>query len=207
VVDTALSTVDGAQYAAITTRRGAEKYVTVAATDVLPRQVDEVQYAVNEGPCLTALDEDSVCESVDISSDDRWPRFGPTAYARTGIVSMLSHPLYLEEGDTIGALNLYSTQRAAFDENSRNVMVTLATHAAIAMTSAAHRETNDQLRRAIESNRIIGMAMGILMQTHKITAEQSFDALRIASQHAHRKLVEVAGEVVETGQLVLPPHH
>ncbi len=61
------------------------------------------------------------------------------------------------------------------------------------------------LERALQSNRTIGMAMGVLMNQYKITQDEAFDLLRMASQHGHRKLVDVAMDVTETGILELPP--
>ncbi|MDQ1744993.1 MAG: hypothetical protein QOE23_3332, partial [Pseudonocardiales bacterium] len=37
-----------------------------------------------------------------------------------------------------------------------------------------------------------------------LTEKQAFDALRIASQHSHKKLYDIAFDVVETGHLELP---
>jgi AmiR/NasT family two-component response regulator len=45
------------------------------------------------------------------------------------------------------------------------------------------------------------MAMGILMSSRLLTAEQAFEQLRTASQRLHRKLRDVAAEVTETGAL------
>jgi hypothetical protein len=42
------------------------------------------------------------------------------------------------------------------------------------------------------------------MFQHKLTGEQAFDLLRRVSQHGHRKLREVAYQVADTGELVLP---
>jgi AmiR/NasT family two-component response regulator len=60
------------------------------------------------------------------------------------------------------------------------------------------------LIKAQASNREIGMAMGVLMSRHRLTQAQAFDLLRMASQHTHRKLREIAAEVVETGMLDFP---
>ena len=114
---------------------------------------------------------------------------------------MMSHRLYLEEQDVIGALNLYSRKPAAFADLELSVLDALATHCAVALTTVAEREQNQHLRTALESNRDIGVAIGILMGTKLLTKQQAFDALRIASQHSHRKLREVALEVTETGEL------
>jgi hypothetical protein len=62
----------------------------------------------------------------------------------------------------------------------------------------------DNLHRALNSNREIGAAMGILMARHTLTSDQAFDLLRRASQRAHRKIVAIAAEVIETGVLELP---
>jgi len=48
------------------------------------------------------------------------------------------------------------------------------------------------------------MAIGILMFKHKITEDQAFQLLRLTSQHTHRKLAELANDVLDTGQLDLP---
>jgi AmiR/NasT family two-component response regulator len=41
------------------------------------------------------------------------------------------------------------------------------------------------------------------MAMNKITKDQAFDALRVASQHSHRKLRDVAQDVIDTGTLDL----
>ncbi|MEO7261109.1 MAG: ANTAR domain-containing protein [Jatrophihabitantaceae bacterium] len=60
------------------------------------------------------------------------------------------------------------------------------------------------LEHALSTNRDIGAAIGVLMASHKITKDEAFDLLRIASQHGHRKLYEVAREVIESGALDYP---
>jgi GAF domain-containing protein len=201
IVQYAASTIDGAEHAAITVKRGNEKYQTVAATGDLPLRVDAIQYETLEGPCLQALQEHHVFRSDDLATDQRWPVFGRRAADTTEVVSMMSHRLFLEDQDTIGALNLYSRKPAAFVQLEWTVLDDLATHCAVALATAAEREQNQHLRTALESNRDIGVAMGILMGTKLMTKQQAFDALRIASQHSHRKLREIAVEVSETGQL------
>jgi uncharacterized membrane protein len=58
-----------------------------------------------------------------------------------------------------------------------------------------------QLRQALESNRDIGAATGIIMSRFRLTRDQAFDALRMVSQRQHRKLREVADDVLTTGTL------
>ena len=57
------------------------------------------------------------------------------------------------------------------------------------------------LEVALATCRRIGAAMGILMTRRQVTEDQAFDLLRVASQHTHRKLREIAHDVVITGLL------
>ena len=63
----------------------------------------------------------------------------------------------------------------------------------------------EQIRAGLESNRIIGTAIGILMTNHRLTAAPAFQLLVSASQHSNRKLRDIAADVTTTGRLPLRP--
>jgi GAF domain-containing protein len=201
IVRTATKAINGADFAAITTQRPSGKFETVASTDVRAQVVDDLQYATGEGPCVDSIREHHVFRSDYLPTDERWPIFGRLVTNRTEVLSMLCHRLFLEEETTLGALNLYSIKPAAFTNESIDALDVLATHAAIAFAKAQEQEENAHLQVALSSNRTIGIAMGILMSSQGITRQHAFDALRIASQHSHRKLVEIAKSVEFTGEL------
>ena len=62
--------------------------------------------------------------------------------------------------------------------------------------ATAHAE---HLRRALVSNRQVGMAMGILMERHRLTQEQAFERLRDLSRRSNVKLRDVAEQIIFTG--------
>ena len=68
----------------------------------------------------------------------------------------------------------------------------------------AQQSQADNLRIALTTNREIGTAMGILMASRKLTSEHAFDLLRQVSQHSHRKLHDIALEVIDTGTVEFP---
>ena len=77
IVQYAVDNIDGAQDAAITVKRGQQRYQTVAATGELPLRVDAIQYEILQGPCLQALEQPHhVLRSDDLATDARWPEFG-----------------------------------------------------------------------------------------------------------------------------------
>lgn len=71
----------------------------------------------------------------------------------------------------------------------------------------AAREQIAQLKAALDSSREIGAATGILMERHHLTREQAFDRLRATSQRSHRKLRDIAGELLATGGLPQSNRH
>jgi GAF domain-containing protein len=203
IVRIGVKTVAGAEAAGITIlRRG--KFETVAPSNSLPKQVDTIQYTLRSGPSVDAILERTIFRTGDLQHDERWPEFGQQAFRQHGVLSMLSFRLYLEEDADIAGLNFYSTQGKAFDESSELIGGVFATHAAIALAAARRHEQNSHLHEALASNRDIGVAMGILMQGHLLTRQQAFDLLRMASQHSHHKLRDIALTVTETGTLDFP---
>ena len=63
-----------------------------------------------------------------------WPMFAARALD-AGIESMLAFRLFVCE-ETLGALDLYSRQRGAFDESARAFGTVFAAHAALALAGA-----------------------------------------------------------------------
>jgi GAF domain-containing protein len=200
VTQAAVATIQGCDHAAISVIRRRGSVETVAATDDVPTVVDAIQYETGEGPCLTAIYEHATYLIDDLAGDRRWPEFSRRAVAQTGVRCMLSFPLFLQ-GETIGALNMYSRHPAAFDEHGSAVGTILAAHAAIAMSAAREHQRAEQLEEALRSSREIGMAIGVLMSGGKMAQDEAFAQLRRASQNLHRKLRQVATEVVDTGEL------
>jgi AmiR/NasT family two-component response regulator len=97
-------------------------------------------------------------------------------------------------------MNVYSRTAGAFDDDSQEIGRMLASHAAVAVAGAEHEEN---LRRAVDNRDVIGQAKGILMERHKLSADQAFGVLARVSQELNRKLVDIAHELTDTGAV---PH-
>ena len=118
--------------------------------------------------------------------------------------SVLSYRLtVLDDPGTTATLNIYSEQLDAFDEESVNTGRMLATNCSWLVSAMLARDRADNLARALHSNREIGVAMGVLMQRHRLTREQAIHVLRVASQESNRKLADIATEVADTGILAI----
>lgn len=200
----AVKRIPGVEWASITEGMNG-RFSTVVATDQRARLVDEIQYELGSGPCVDAILEETNFRTSHLESDRRWPEFSRRASEAFGVHSMLSFRLYLEGDDSrIAGLNLYATETDAMDATAVTVGTLVATHGAVVIAAATAREQANQLRTALINSREIGMAMGVVMATYKLTREQAFDLLRVASQNSNRKLVDVAMDVTDTGTLDLP---
>ena len=60
-------------------------------------------------------------------------------------------------------------------------------------------DTQSNLEQAIESHRMIGQAVGILVERHRVMPAQAFDRIRVASQNRNLKLRDLAVRVIQTG--------
>jgi AmiR/NasT family two-component response regulator len=118
---------------------------------------------------------------------------------------MLSFRLFpeLASVEVVAGLNLYAVRAHAFDAAAVQVGLLLATHWAMAIAADVNRVQAGDLRRALDTDREIGVAVEMLMTHHRLTRDQAFDLLRVASQHQNRKLRDIAAGVAESGTLPL----
>lgn len=196
IVSAATDTVPGAEYTSITAVKRRREAHTRASTGQLALDVDRAQYETGQGPCLESLWEHRTERLGDLRTETRWPDF--IARARgLGVGSMLAIQLYVT-GEDMGTLNMHSTQPEAFSDESEQVGLLFAAHAAIALVGAQEQA---HLRTAIDSRDLIGQAKGILIERYKIDAQQAFRLLVVASQTTNIKLLDVAGHLVRTRQL------
>jgi GAF domain-containing protein len=167
-----------------------------ATTGMAPPQLDALQQRTGRGPCIDASRKQVSIHIDDLSVDHRWPEFASAA-SKLGIRAMLCVPLWVDDR-RLGSLSLYARSAEAFDDFAKRFADLYATHGALALLEA---QRADQLQRAIASRDVIGQAKGVLMERHRITAEQAFALLKGASQRLNRKVAEVAELLASTGDL------
>jgi len=195
IVELAVDTLDGCEMAAISLVHASGRIDTTVFTDKLALKVDEIQYETGQGPCLESIRDHEVVMTPDLAAEDRWPQFSRRASEETGIRSMIGFRLFVRE-DTLGALNLYSSQVAGFEDDATALGAVFASHAALAMANAAEHEHSADMQDALESSRTIGVALGILMGQSTVTRADAFQILSQASQRSNVKLRDLAEQIV-----------
>ena len=171
---------------------------TAAYTTARTLEIDAVQYAVDDGPCLDAY-RNRRENLVDLSTaHERWPMF-TSAIDTAEVKAMLAAPL-LSGNRCFGSLNLYGHSRHAFDTADLPLVRMAATRAADALRSVLElegaREVAAQMEQAMASRAVIEQAKGVLMGRYAIDETQAFEVLRRHSQNRNVKLRTLAAEVV-----------
>ncbi|MCZ4537964.1 GAF and ANTAR domain-containing protein [Gordonia terrae] len=189
----AVDAIPGAEYATVTLVANGTIETPVMVGD-LGGQADNLQRELGEGPCIRAAVSDLTVWVDDMRVETRWPNFAAAA-AELGIRSMACFYLYID-GDDSAALNLHSTEPAAFTPEARQLGELFAAHAATAFGAVQEKQ---QLRAALGSRDIIGQAKGMIMERYRLDADEAFALLARLSQDTNTKLVEVATQIVEAG--------
>lgn len=201
VAELAQKTLPGAAEVSVTLVRGNRAH-TAAFTGPLALEVDEWQYRLGRGPCLEAAAGKATLAVPDMTAEPRWPQWAAHA-ASAGIGSSLSIGLPIEE-EVAGALNIYGNVPGAFDDDAVITAQTYAGYAAIALSNAhlydIAASTAQHMHAAMETRAVIEQAKGIIMGEHRCTADEAFAVLTKMSQHANRKLRDVATALVEHAQ-------
>ncbi len=194
--------VPGAESVSTTLLRGDRAYTAAYSGDMALR-ADELQYDEGYGPCMDAGRGGVVLRIDDMRTEQRWPAY-VARVGEAGVRSSLSVPLPYQ-GNSIGALNIYSSQPEAFvSPESLDAGREVAEAIAVAVANAdAHHRLGEQARNmqiAMETRAVIEQAKGVLMAQRKVGAEEAFEILRDASQRYNRKLRDIAVGIVESTQ-------
>src|SRR4051794_16070955 len=165
---------------------------TKAATGQPVHDLDALQYEYGEGPCLHAIGAEPVVLVEHAGQERRWPRFMPRAVA-AGVRAQLGLRLFVD-GDTLGALSLYSMSSDTLGEDTVQVAELFAAHAAVALGRVRREET---LTNALSSRKLVGQALGIVMERHSLGEERALEHLTRAAEEAGVTLLDAARELVE----------
>jgi hypothetical protein len=197
VCSAAVQLIDGCDHASLMLRRSG-RVETVAASGDVARQIDELERILGEGPCLDAIDENEPDQHIcpDLTDGSNWPALAKQILADTSVRGMAGFRLR-QEGQRVGALNVFSETAGALTEHSLEQAIMLTAFASVTLAALERGEEATTLRRGLESNREIGKAVGLLMAMHDIDDDRAFEMLAKVSQEMNVKVAEVAAQVVQ----------
>ena len=194
VVQFALQALDCSHAGIALHSRG--RHQVPAATDPLVCEIFHHAMATGHGPLVEAMRTGQDILIRDTATDPRWPQWAAEV-RELGVRAVLDVPLTTGT-DTVGMLGVYSTAPDAFGPDDIAIAHILARHASVALANARH-EAN--LAQAVDARKLVGQAMGILMERYDLDSDRAFTVLRRYSQDTNTKLRDVAQQLIDTRKL------
>lgn len=193
IVHATRSSLPAFEHVSVSERRSDGTIETRSGTGQLVWDLDGLQYDLGEGPCVDAIEHEPVVVVEHLRHDQRWPRYIPAA-AQRGVLAQVGVQLFAR-GRHVGGLNLYSTEHEEVDQESVETARLLAGHVSIVL---GHVREEHHLNQAIQTRKVIGQAIGILMERYRIDEDRAFQFMLRASQSGNIKLRDIAQELVTT---------
>jgi len=177
------------------------KAATIGWSSDSAREVDEIQYSLSQGPCLTAAQEEREIYVPDLFEEERWGADYAQAVASHGLRSVLSVPFHLQ-GEAKAALNLYSDVPHKFDGDCasrvRGYTREISQALRLAVRFSLHTDSATNLRSTLESRTVIDLAVGIVMAQNRCSQEAAVRILSDASSNGNVKLRDIAAALVQS---------
>lgn len=173
---------------------------TVCSTDEVSALIEDLQFALVEGPCVDAFHLDAPVLEPDLAEPvtPRWLGFtGPAVEA--GARAVFGFPLQLG-AVRLGALNLYRTEPGPLTDDQHADALVMADIAAQALLVMQADAPPGQLAASIEDGsdfqHVVHQASGMVSAQLEVTVGQALIRLRAHAFGNDRPLVEVAQDVV-----------
>jgi len=172
----------------------------VAASTEQARLLELAQLQESDGPCVDAYRTGHPVQYADLADQTlrRWPAFAAAA-RDAGFAAVQALPMRLRE-QTLGALNLFSTEPGPLDADAVALGQALADAASIGIVHqralVRSEILTEQLQKALNSRIIIEQAKGFLAERLGTTVENAFTVLRHHARDHNRKLTDVAADVI-----------
>lgn len=183
----------------ITVERGTS-LATVASSSEQAMVLDERQYAMNHGPCLSALRGQRPIFVPDLAAAGDW-----ADYAReiqfSGVAAIFAIPVAAGPG-TAAALNCYAFEAATMDATFRLDVATVAASFSgvlrLALRVHPAASAGSGYTPEMDSRAVVDAAIGLIMVQVRCSREEAFGRLgRLAFEHRSRIRDEAAAMLWE----------
>jgi len=119
----------------------------------------------------------------------------PELARKTGLASLLSVPLTSRD-KVIGTINIYTREQRNFSEDEVGFVKVVAGQAAIAIENARLMSETLDMKRTLETRKLVERAKGILQYKHNLTEEEAYLRLRNESRRLRRPMRDLAEAVI-----------
>ena len=174
---------------------------SLCTTNKMSDLIEQLQYALGEGPCVDAFRQDWPVLEPDLANPDtsRWPAFSPPA-VEAGVRAVFGFPLQVGAA-RLGALNLCCDRPGPLSDDQHADALVMAGIAAqtilVLQAGAAPGELATQLEQDADFHYAVNQAAGMVAAQLEVSVAQALVRLRACAFGNDRPLTQVAKDVVE----------
>jgi len=163
--------------------------------------LDTLRMKLGEGVTGWVAEHKSVVAlSANAAADARFKRF--QGLVEDTYEAFLSVPL-VSGGDLIGVINVHHRKPHEHAKEEVGTIVFIGEQLGIAISKSVLEEENarlqqetEEMKRELETRKLVERAKGILQQRHKITEEEAYLRLRNQSRRLRRPMKELAEAII-----------
>jgi GAF domain len=193
-----LAGVSGAGISVVTVTRNRG---VVCSTNVVARQIEELQLEAGEGPCVDAARQGGpvMVPDVDELEDvlvDRWPGFLSSA-REVGVKALFALPLRIG-AIGVGVMDLYRDSAASLTDEELSFALMAADAAALSLLYLDGDDGGDPVSPSF-GDAHVHQATGMVSVQMGVPVEEALLLLRARAYATERPLTELARDVVARG--------
>jgi signal transduction protein with GAF and PtsI domain len=119
---------------------------------------------------------------------------------KEGLVSMLSVPMVVKDS-IVGVINCYTSHAHEFTETEKNVLITVASGAAVAIENTELMVKTKVIQEELESRKLIERAKDILMTQRGLSGADAYRWIRKRSMDTRKSMGEIAEAILLTEEI------
>ena len=179
---------------------GDAPYGSLCTANEMSDLIEQLQYALGEGPCVDAYRQDYPVLEPDLAQPStlRWLAFAPPAIA-AGVRAVFGFPLQVGSV-RLGALNLCRDRPGPLSDDQHAdalVMASIAAQAVLVLqTGAGPDGLASELEAGADFHYVVHQASGMVAAQLEVSVGQALVRLRAYAFGNDRHLTEVANDVV-----------
>ena len=182
---------------AITVERNGSP-ATVASSGPEAQRLDEIQYSLHDGPCLTALRTAQTILVTEVETDPRWVAYA-RGMAEENVRSVLAVPIPTDSG-AAAALNCYSPESAVFEpatvESVQEFAASMSNILRLALRVHQAPPYPEHLRSALQSRAVIDAAVALVMAQNRCSHDQALALISRAATIQGTRTHDIAADII-----------
>jgi signal transduction protein with GAF and PtsI domain len=119
---------------------------------------------------------------------------------KEGLVSMLSVPMVVKDR-VIGVINCYTSYPHEFTETEKNVLITVANEAAVAIENTELMVKTKVIQEELEARKVIERAKDILMTRRGLSGVEAYRWIQKKSMDARKSMKDISEAIILTEEI------